>query len=77
MGMIEGSGAGFRCPPGQHKVRIGVVGSWAGGAPFDGVDLFAVGLQVVDTRVLLHAPDLDGTHTNVSEPLTQIVLTQM
>lgn len=65
--MMQGSLTGCRCPPGQHQVRIGVVGSWAGGAPLDGVDLFAVGLQVVDARVLLHAPDLDGTHTNVSE----------
>ena len=44
--------------PGQYEGCIGVVGASAGGAPLDGVDLFAVGLQVVHALVLLHAPDL-------------------
>lgn len=44
--------------PGQHQVGIGVVGPGPRGAPLDGVDLLTVGLQVVDTRVLLHTPDL-------------------
>ena len=44
--------------PGQYEGRVGVVGAGAGGAPLDGVDLFAVGLQVVHALVLLHAPDL-------------------
>lgn len=44
--------------PGQHETGAGVVGARARGTPLDGVDLLAVRLQVVDTRVLLHAPDL-------------------
>ena len=47
--------------PGEHQVGVGIVGSGARGAPLDGVDLLTVGLQVVDTRVLLHAPDLEQT----------------
>ena len=47
--------------PGQHEVGAGVVGPRPCGAPLDGVDLLTVGLQVVDTRVLLHAPDLEQT----------------
>jgi len=50
--------------PGQHEVGAGVVGPRPGGTPLDGVDLFAVGLQVVDTRVLLHTPDLYSAHTH-------------
>ena len=49
--------------PGQHEVGAGVVGPRPRGAPLDGVDLLTVGLQVVDTRVLLHAPDLDRGET--------------
>lgn len=52
----------FRCgsvvSPGQHEVGAGVVGPGAGRAPLDGVDFFTVGLKVMDTRVLLHTPDL-------------------
>ena len=31
-----------------------------GTRPLDGVDLFVVGLQVVDAGVTVHAPDLEG-----------------
>ena len=48
--------------PGEHEVGAGVVGPWPRGTPLDGVDLFAVGLQVMDARVLLHTPDLSHTH---------------
>lgn len=44
--------------PGQHEVGAGVVGPGACGAPLDGVDFFTVGLEVVDTWILLHTPDL-------------------
>lgn len=44
--------------PGQHEVGAGVVGPGACRAPLNGVDFFAVGLEVVDTCVLLHTPDL-------------------
>ena len=47
-----------RPSPGQDEVHVGVVGAGPGGGPLDGVDLLAVGLQVVDARVLLHGPDL-------------------
>ena len=52
--------AGFTAP-GQHEVGAGVVGPGARGAPLDGVDLLAVGLEVVNAHVLLHAPDLWGS----------------
>lgn len=45
-------------PPSQHDVGVGVAGAWAGGAPLDSVNLFTVGLEVMDPRVLLHTPDL-------------------
>lgn len=53
--------------PGQHEIGVGVVGSGPRGAPLDGVDLFIVGLQVVNAAVLLHAPQLhkrpaEGAH---------------
>ena len=44
--------------PGQHEVGAGVVGPGARWAPLDGVDLLAVGLEVMNAHVLLHAPDL-------------------
>lgn len=44
--------------PGQHDVGVGVVGARPRGAPLDGVDLFAVSLQVVHARLLFHAPNL-------------------
>lgn len=44
--------------PGQHEAGVGVIGARACGAPFDGVDLLAVSLEIMDTGVLLHAPDL-------------------
>ena len=63
--------------PGQHEVGAGVVGPRPCGAPLDGVDLLTVGLQVVDTRVLLHAPDLDQGETGTDQgkrfPHTQSV----
>lgn len=49
--------------PGQHETRAGVVGARSCRTPLDGVDLFTVGLQVVDARVLLHTPDLVRTQT--------------
>lgn len=45
-------------PPGEHNVGVGIVGAGTGGAPLDGVDLFTVSLQVVNTGFLLHAPNL-------------------
>lgn len=61
-----GRGAGRRVrvrttrasPPGEHYVGVGVAGAGARRAPLDGVDLFAVSLQVVDTGLLLHTPNL-------------------
>lgn len=50
--------------PGQHEVSTGVIGSRAGGTPLDGVDFFTVGLQVVDTQVLLHTPNLKRHKTH-------------
>lgn len=44
--------------PGQHDVGVGAARAGACGAPFDGVDLLAVSLEVVNTGVLLHTPDL-------------------
>ena len=44
--------------PGEYERCVGVGGAGPGGAPLDGVDLLTVGLQVVNTRVLLHTPDL-------------------
>lgn len=44
--------------PGQHKVGAGTIGPRACGAPLDGVDFFTVGLEVMDTQVLLHTPYL-------------------
>ena len=53
------------CPlPRQHDAGVGVAGGRPSGTPLDGVYLFAVRLKVVDTRVLLHTPDLrDATGT--------------
>lgn len=51
----------FVVSPGQHEVGARVVGAWACWAPLDGVDFFTVGLEVMDTRVLLHTPDLRQT----------------
>lgn len=45
-------------PPGKHDVGVGVVCAWPCGTPLDGVDLFAVGLEVVNTGLVLHTPDL-------------------
>lgn len=75
MEIIKRSGVGRGRPPGQHEVSTGVVGARAGRAPLDGVDFFAVGLQVVDTRVLLHTPDLKRELLAVSALRTQIILT--
>lgn len=55
---MDGIRAAVVLSPGQHEVGVGVAGPGAGGAPLDGVDFFAVGLEVVDARVLLHTPDL-------------------
>ena len=59
--------------PGQYEGRVGVVGAGAGGAPLDGVDLLAVGLQVVHALVLLHAPDLKQAPSPSSSCLRQSV----
>ena len=45
---------------GEDEVGVGVVGPGAGGRPLDGVDLLAVGLEVVNARLPVHAPDLEG-----------------
>jgi hypothetical protein len=45
-------------PPSQHDVEVGVASAGAGRAPLNSVDLFTVGLEVMDPRVLLHTPDL-------------------
>lgn len=44
--------------PGQHEIGVRVVGPRSCGTPFDGVDLFAVSLQVMNAGVLLHTPKL-------------------
>lgn len=49
----------YECVPGQHEIGVGVVGSGSSGTPFDGVNLFVVGLQVVNASVLLHTPKLE------------------
>lgn len=46
--------------PCQHDVGVWVAGGRPGGTPLYGIDLFAVSLQVMDTRILLHTPDLDN-----------------
>lgn len=46
--------------PCEHDAGVWVAGGGPGGTPLYGVDLFAVSLQVMDTRVLFHAPDLEG-----------------
>ena len=61
---LSGTETGVRavCPlPCQHDAGVGVAGGRTGGTPLDGVYLFAVRLKVVDTRVLLHTPDLGDT----------------
>lgn len=55
--------------PGQHETSAGVVGARTCGTPLDGVDLFTVRLQVVDTRVLLHTPDLKQDTDSQSTPI--------
>lgn len=45
-------------PPGKHYVGVGVACAGARWAPLDSVDLFTVGLEVMDARLLLHTPDL-------------------
>lgn len=47
------------CVPSQHKISIGIVGSRSSGTPFDCVNLFAVGLQIMNAGVLLHTPKLE------------------
>lgn len=44
--------------PGEHDVSVGVICARAGGAPLDSVDFFAMSLEVMDTRLLLHTPNL-------------------
>lgn len=63
--------------PGQHEACAGVVGARTCGTPLDGVDLFTVRLQVVDTRVLLHTPDLKQDTGQASQhPFVPIMSTQ-
>lgn len=45
-------------PPGKHYVGVGVACAGARRAPLDSVDLFTVSLEVMDTGLLLHAPNL-------------------
>lgn len=45
-------------PPGEHDVGVGVARAGACGAPFDSVDLFTMSLEVMDTGLLLHTPNL-------------------
>ena len=62
--LLLGTETGVRavCPlPRQHDAGVGVAGGRPSGTPLDGVYLFAVRLKVVDTRVLLHTPDLRDT----------------
>lgn len=53
--------------PGKDEGSTGIVGARTGGAPFDSVDLLIVGLQVMDTGVLLHAPNLSNTFITLEE----------
>lgn len=50
-------------PPGEHDVGVGVAGAGACRAPFDGVDLFTMSLEVMDTGFLLHTPNLEPEQT--------------
>lgn len=45
-------------PPSEHDVGVGVARARASWAPFDSVDLFTMSLEVVDTGLLLHTPNL-------------------
>lgn len=63
--------------PGQHETGAGVVGARPCGTPLDGVDLFTVRLQVVDTCVLLHTPDLKRTQTASQHSFIPIMLGAM
>ena len=45
-------------PPGKHDVGVGVARAGACGAPLDSVDLFTMSLEIVDTGLLLHTPNL-------------------
>lgn len=47
--------------PCEHDAGVGVGGGRPSGTPLYGIDLFAVSLKVVDTRILLHTPDLENT----------------
>ena len=51
---------GVEAGRGEDEVGVGVVGARAGGGPLDGVDLLAVGLEVVHAGVPVHAPHLEG-----------------
>ena len=51
---------GVEAGRGEDEVGVGVVGAGAGGRPLDGVDLLAVGLEVVHAGVSVHAPHLEG-----------------
>ncbi|RUS71533.1 hypothetical protein EGW08_020703, partial [Elysia chlorotica] len=42
--------------PGQYQVLIGIVGSAPCGTPLDRVDFFTVGLEVMNSLIVLHAP---------------------
>lgn len=44
--------------PGEHDVGVGVICAGACGAPLDRVYFFTVSLEVMDTGLLLHTPNL-------------------
>lgn len=57
---VPQANCGVKGGRGQHEVGIGVGSSWSGARPFDCVDFLRVGLQIVDARVHIHAPDLES-----------------
>ena len=48
--------------PGKYEGCIRVISARACGAPLDCVDFLVMSLEIVDTVVLLHAPDLHTIH---------------
>ena len=55
---IPESDCGIKTCGGQDEVHVRIVGAWACGTPFDGVNLFLMSLQIVDTRLSVHCPNL-------------------
>lgn len=46
--------------PGEDEVHVGIGRPRSCGTPFDGVDFLVVRLEIMDTGVLLHRPDLES-----------------